>query len=217
MKNTIENIKTTIETKSAERAEILKKSQADLKKAGETLTALNAQLEQAQDLDEYERIKAKIKEAENTLDFCNKRVAQAKGVIISDAEYREMQQQLDAEVDKIKVKHAPKVQKAIADLVAAMDAYTAEANEIEDIREKAHSLNTKGANLGIGGSYYKTYEMTSFNIDPLEWQPGILQAYFNHKTVVVAATSNPEKILKDRVFSSPETIRIAQAYINGRR
>lgn len=215
MNNKLEQLNSELNEKATAHAAKAKKCKEDLNTSRAELERLTAQLEEVQELEEYEKTRAAIVEAKAKIEFCEKALRQTKEKIISDKEYSDISAQVNEEVHRIQAKHAPKIQKTLAELIGLLNNYCDEVAEVETIKNAAAKLNVVSGSL-IAPPPSERGTLATFSPDALEYQPEMLRAYFNHKNMVDTAQANPDKIIKNE-FNNPELRRIALAIAKGRR
>lgn len=217
MKTDLKACRAEFERRQAEHKAAVSKSRKEIQEAQAVLTALNEQLEQAQELPEYEKTRAAIKEQEAKLAFLNKRAAQADKQLLSDPEFRNIRAQADAEMQKLQEQFAPQINKKLSELVELLDKYTDAGHEIEAITAEARQLNKKpGEWIPLDNSRPKTKEISNLTQDAYFYNKYLLLAYFEHRNEVDGIKANPERTLSNNWIDG-EIREIAKAAIKDRR
>ena len=217
MKTDLKACRAEFERRQAEHNAAVSKSRKEIQQAQAVLTALNEQLEQAQELPEYEKTRAEIKEQEAKLAFLNKRAAQADIQLLSDPEFKSILAQADADMKKLQEQHAPLISKKLSELIELLDKYTDAAYEIEAITAQARQLNKKpGQWMPLDNSRLKTREIGDLMQDAYFYNKYLLLAYYKHRNEVDGIKANPEHTLENKWING-EVRGIAQAAIKDRR
>jgi len=183
MNRNIEEISTRLDTIKAYRDDVIRKSKEDIKKQAEKVAALEADLKEAADLEDYKEKQQALKDERACLEFLKAKEAQQKGATLPDDEYKKITATIMEECELLQEKHAPGMLKKIRELVELMDKYADEAEDLEATINKAYMLH-EGVSTLVAGRPIRT----ACNIKSQGTPGGIFAAfvtiYYNHRSDV---------------------------------
>ena len=181
MNKSLEAIEARLEALESYKKDVLKKSAANIAATKAEIDALEAELKDADDIDDYKEKQQNLKDARACLEFLKNKEAQQKGSTIPDDEYKKIDKEIREETELLQEKHAPAMLKKVAEIVELLDKYADEADDLERLINKAYMLH-EGLNYYTGGGYPIR---TACNIKNHGSQGGIFAAivtiYYNHR------------------------------------
>lgn len=209
MKKAVDNIRARIEAREASKEEKLSSFRNGIKLTEAKIEAITAELEEVDDPEKYKSLSDELKEEKlslNALQIGYKR-SQADGSFLPKEDYKEILNGLQSELDSIQAEHAPKIDKKLSELIALMDEYADEADELQDLANRAHKLYSRGGNpiiLDIRALFTKSRS-------PLNWLQVFTLPYFEHRELIKQAKKNPQKVLANKL-NNPELLKIAEVF-----
>lgn len=137
-------------------------------------------LKKTDSLETYQALKEEKAKAEEVLDFYNtNKGANASNLPLEEC--KEMSAEIVEEIRTIQNSYYPKIEKIINSFVDVMNDYTAETEELERLKVSVE----RAAGLPVASGYI-TRDIMKGRKDPLFWNFAIIDAYFNHKSEVIA-------------------------------
>lgn len=180
MKWTHDTITARLDEIEKNRREKRQKFDRELVASKAKLANLDTALSEAEDPDEYKRILREKNEAETYIEFLERRTKHARpGDDVDQNEYKDMQSWLLSEVEKNQTEYAPKIEKALSNLLNVLEEYYTKTNASENVREYACKVF-----LGHGLNGHKTNEIIKKMNDPLLYADHMLRAFFLHRNMV---------------------------------
>jgi len=155
MNKNIEAINNKIDDIKSYRAEIIAKSNAEIKDAEEKVKNLEDELTGSivyiDDIEVYKLKEQELKDARMFLGFLKSRRAKMNQSPLTDDEYRSMTADIREELEILQDKYTPEIQKKLFEVIALMDRYADEADELEEVLNKVYMLRegyTHGYTMG---------------------------------------------------------------------
>ena len=183
MNRNIEEISTRLDTIKAYRDDVIRKSKEDIKKQAEKVAALEADLKDAADLEDYKEKQQELKDERACLEFLKAKEAQQKGATLPDDEYKKITATIMEECELLQEKHAPAMIKKVREFVELMDKYADEAEELEETINKAYLLHT-GTNNYVQGRPIRTACEIKKQGNPGGMFAALVTIYYNHRSDV---------------------------------
>ena len=207
MKKKIDNIKSRIESLEANKETKINEVSNNKKLTQTKLATLQAELDETEDPMRYKDISAEITDCKTNLMLLERSIDRTKadGFFLSRDEYKELLSELRSELSELQEEHAPKIEKKISELVAVMDSYSEEAEELQDLANRTHRLYTRTGTAPI----LETRDIHSKVISPFNWFKVLSVPYFIHREKILFVMKNPSKFLRNG-FVDPDLKMIAK-------
>ena len=155
MNKNIEAINTRLDLIDTYRRDVIQKSAREIKEQTAKVEALEAELKNAEDLEDYKDRQQELKDERACLEFLKTKEAQQKGATIPDDEYKKITAEIREEAELLQEKHAPAMLRKLRELVDLMDKYADEAEDLEAVINKAYMLH-EGINTCVAGRHVRT-------------------------------------------------------------
>lgn len=210
MKWTHDTITARLDEIEKNRREKRQKFDRELVASKAKLANLDTALSEAEDPDEYKRILREKNEAETYIEFLERRTKHARpGDDVDQNEYKDMQSWLLSEVEKNQTEYAPKIEKALSNLLNVLEEYYTKTNASENVREYACKVF-----LGHGLNGHKTNEVIKKMNDPLLYADHMLRAFFLHRNMVdhcYKRVTNPTFAqMRSAIYSTADEAKICK-------
>ena len=151
MTKSTEAINARLDTIAAYRRDVISKSANDIKNQAAKVAALEAEMGEAADLEDYKEKQQTLKDERACLEFLKAKEAQQKSMKLPDDEYKKITAEVHEEMELLQEKYAPAMLKKIREFGELMDKYADEADELEEVINKAYMLHEgKVFNMGMG-------------------------------------------------------------------
>ena len=160
-----------LEEKEHQNRELLEKAETELNATREKLSALRANLDGAENAQQYKEILQQVRDEEAILEFCKKRAAEARAKTLSEEDFRSLTQKANEAFDKLKTEQRAAIlaeTEKLWNLLTAYDADVAELNSVivraaqlhKDDRPATYTAQTIGTGdprlQAIVSAFYKT-------------------------------------------------------------
>ena len=186
MKKEIENIVNLIEDRQTRKTETARKYKREHAEISARIAELEAAQKAAEDLEAYKAITADLKEQREMLAFLESNRQKYHGSVLTLDEKKAITNTIETEIDDIQNKYAPELIEKLADLIADMDAYTAEIKVLEDLMTQTNLLYSPN----FPGCYRKASDIGSKNTDRVEWLQRFVYMYYSYADTARAIASN---------------------------
>ena len=173
-KNTIKAIEEKLEAKKKEQRETIANYKAERARLTAKTESLEAKINNPESLDDYRDLKKELSETYEYIGFLDAKAKRVSNSNLTDAEYREIRDELNREIKERQENSAPAIQTALYNLIDLMDAYSADINELEQLLDSANRLHT----ANMVNPTYKGCEIRDINPDPCGWWQAFVHMYF---------------------------------------
>jgi len=186
MKKAIEDIVNLIEDRQTKKTETARKYKREHAELTARIAELEAAQKEAEDLEAYKAITAELKEQRACLSFLESNRQKYHGSVLTIDEKKAITSTIETEIDDIQSKYAPELIEKLADLIADMDAYTAEVKALEDLMTRANALYSPN----FAGCYLKAADIGKKNPDRVEWLQRFVYMYYSYADTARAIADN---------------------------
>ena len=175
-----EKLAAKIETKKQARAKSLAEFTSEKANAKRKIEALQAEQDNADTPGAYKMNAEQIHEQEDYIKFLDKRAQVERTTpLISKEEYKEIENELAGENERLLDAYAPEILKKFNELMQLMSAYTSDADELQDVlntAQKAHFGHT------LGGHFFHTLKTKT--PDELGFFKTLCQGFFDRNNMI---------------------------------
>jgi len=175
-----EKLAAKIETKKQARAKSLAEFTNEKANAKRKIEALQAEQDNADTPGAYKMNAEQIHEQEDYIKFLDKRAQVERTTpLISKEEYKEIENELAGENERLLDAYAPEILKKFNELMQLMSAYTSDADKLQDvliIAQKAHFNRT------LGGHFF--HELKTKTPDELGFFKTFCQGFFDRNNMI---------------------------------
>lgn len=142
-----------LEEKQAKNREKLEKAEAELKETREKLEAVTATMNAAESAEEYKAHLKEKNELEAVLEFCEKKVKEAKASGLTKAEYNALHAEANRAFSAIKKDKYTEIKAEAEKLVKLLTAYDEDVKELNSIVARAAAI------CGATPTIYNSYDI----------------------------------------------------------
>ena len=173
------NIMEMLTTRKQERAAKIAEYNAEQKEACSKLEVLTQEHENAETPEQFKKTAQQIHEQEEYIEFLSKRKQATNEPVITYEEYKDIAAKLNAENDKALSKAAPEILKKFNELISLLEAYSATADELQEVLNCAQNAHF---NRKLGG--HMRNKLTEQSAGGVGYTEEMLRAFFNRYGLV---------------------------------
>lgn len=140
------------------------------------IKGLEERMENPNGIEDYKEAAQELRDSKQYLEYLKTASSKVNQGILTETEYKELRENLLAEIREKQEKTAPEIQKKLFEVIALMDEYTAGVKEREDVINRAQALYSPKLRTGS----YTRGKIREYNPDKFGYWEAFCTMYFQH-------------------------------------
>ncbi len=182
MKKEFTDIEQLLNDRAEELARMKNNRMAEIREAERKYHEIEKQIDNAETATDFVRLKDELKQQEDVCRFLTSHKNREPKYNLSKAEHKEISDKITKELEEMRAEYAPKIAKALEEVIAIADEYSEQCEYLEELNNKASMLATNhGANL------WRVQEIENTVDDPMLYIHAFYRSYFPARANVCKA------------------------------